>query len=293
MTTILPTGIQYRIEHGDYTAVVTETGATLRSLTHRGRETLWTFDADEVPRGCAGATLAPWPNRIRDGRYTFDGVEHRLPLSEPALGNAIHGLAMALPWSLVARSADVVTLAAVLYPQTGWPGTVRVQITYALGTDGLTVTVEAMNAGGVPVPFGYGAHPVFAFDDVAAVELALPFSRRLRVDERLLPVELADIDEAVDFREPRAIGDVVFDTAFTGAPGGWEVGAEADGHAITLWADESFGWVQLYTRPGRDGLAIEPMTCAADAFNEGPTSEDVIRLAPGETVSGTWGVRVS
>ena len=290
---ILPTGTQYEIEHGDLSAVVTEVGATLRSLTRRGRELLWTFGAEEVPRGFAGATLLPWPNRIRDGAYRFGDESHQLAISEPGFNTAIHGLAVALPWAMTARTRSSITLAAVVYPQPGWAGTVRVALTYALDGDGLTVRFRSENAGDVAVPFGYGAHPLFAFPDLDEVQLSLPFGRQLQVDERLLPTGLGDVEEALDFREPRPIGRTGFDTAFTGAPERWEVRAKGPDHAITLWADEAFDWVQLYSSPDRTGLAIEPMTCGPDAFNEGPTHDDVVTLAPGGSTSGSWGVRVS
>jgi aldose 1-epimerase len=291
--TILPTGTQFDIRHDDFTAVVTEVGATLRSVTHQGRELLWTFAADEQPRGFAGATLAPWPNRIRDGAYTFDGVAHTLPLNEPGFHNAIHGLVFDTPWSLRARTDDSLTLSSVVYPQIGWPGTLQLELSYALHSRGLDVSFRATNAGAVAVPFGYGAHPVFAFPDVGRAVLSLPFGRRLHVDDRLLPTRVDDVEGAMDFREPREIGDVSFDTAFTAASGAWEVHVEGPDHRVSVWADESFGWVQLYTRPERGGLAIEPMTCGPDAFNAEPAQSGVLRLEPGDHATGTWGIRVS
>lgn len=106
---ILPTGQQYRIESGAYVAVVTEVGAMLRSLTRDGVEVLWTFDEDEAPRVSMARQLVPWPNRIRDGRYTFDGVEYQLPISEPGRNTALHGLGEGVAWRLVSHTADEVS----------------------------------------------------------------------------------------------------------------------------------------------------------------------------------------
>ena len=290
---ILPTGTQYDISHGELTAVVTEVGATLRSLRIGGREVLWTYGADERPRGFAGATLAPWPNRVRDGVYRFDGATHQLPVNEPGFHTAIHGLLFDVPWRLTRRSDDALTLAAVVYPQVGWTGTLRVEQTFALDDGGLRVSFTATNAGDQVLPFGYGAHPLFAFPDVSQVVLSLPFERQLRVDERLLPVEVAELEPHYDFRDPRPIGELSFDTAFTSPTQAWQVRAAGPEHTITLWADEAFRWVQLYTRPERGALAIEPMTCGPDAFNEGPTHADLLVLEPGASASGTWGVRLA
>ena len=83
MRTLL-SGTQHALRAGDYEAVIASVGASLRSLTFDGRDLTVPFDADEVRPSYRGATLAPWPNRIVDGQYTFEGVERQVPLTEPA-----------------------------------------------------------------------------------------------------------------------------------------------------------------------------------------------------------------
>jgi len=78
------------------------------------------FDADEVRPWYRGATLAPWPNRVVDGRYTFAGVERRLALTEPDRGHALHGLAGWLDYVPIEESSSHVTLSATIEPQTPW-----------------------------------------------------------------------------------------------------------------------------------------------------------------------------
>jgi aldose 1-epimerase len=90
--TIPLTGTQFEIEAGGYRATVTELGACLRRLELHGTPLITGWDADQLPPHGAGQLLAPWPNRVAGGRYTFDGGEYHLALSEPALDNAIHGL---------------------------------------------------------------------------------------------------------------------------------------------------------------------------------------------------------
>lgn len=290
--TILPTGTQYAITHGETTAVVAEVGATLRSFRVGGTEVFWTYPDDAQPVQWAGTTLVPWPNRIRDGRYVHDEVEQLLPVNEHPLHNALHGLAHALEWRLVRRSADAVTLAAVIYPQPGWPGVLEVETTHTVTEHSLTISWQTRNVGNVAVPFGYGCHPYFAFGSIDDLTVSSPFGRELRVDDRLLPTELGEVSEEYDFREPRALGELTLDTAFTGADGAWEIQMTGDGRAVTVWADERHRWAQIYTHPGRGAIAVEPMTCGPDAFNAGPTHDDLVVLGPGDTARGTWGVRV-
>ena len=101
--TIPLTGTQYEIEAGDYRATVTELGAGLRGLEHAGTALVTSFDADDLPPHSAGELLSPWPNRIDGGRYAFGGSKYQLALSEPALGNAIHGLTRWVPWTRTAH----------------------------------------------------------------------------------------------------------------------------------------------------------------------------------------------
>lgn len=118
-------GRQLRIGAHGYEAVIASVGASLRSLTFRGRDLVVPFDADEVRPGYRGTTLAPWPNRIVDGTYEFDGVAHQLSLTEPERGQALHGL---LAWAEYADRLvedDRVVLVAVIEPQTGTPSVSR------------------------------------------------------------------------------------------------------------------------------------------------------------------------
>src|ERR1700760_3085589 len=101
--TIPLTGTQYEIEAGGYQATVTELGAGLRSLKFGDTALVVGYDADELPPHSAGQLLTPWPNRVDGGHYTFDGEEHQLALSEPARGNAIHGLTRWAPWTRTAH----------------------------------------------------------------------------------------------------------------------------------------------------------------------------------------------
>lgn len=289
-----PTGEQYTISHGRYAAVVTEVGATLRSLTVDGQEWLWTFGEDDAPAGSAGRQLLPWPNRIRDGRFIFEGEHYQLPISEVPRNVALHGLDESAAWELVFRSGTAVTQRHTFYPQAGWPGTLTVTLHHSMTDAGLTVTVRVENDGSASSPYGYGVHPYFAFDDVNEVVLELPFASELKVDpERLLPIDIVEVSDAKDFRSARAVGDVDLDTAFT-APTATDWVARLTGprHTVEVWGSPSVPWVQLYTRPERDALAVEPMTCGPDAFNEGPTHDGLVVLAPGESHVATWGIRV-
>lgn len=299
MATTLPTGEQYEISAGPYRAVVTELGATLRSFTNGGRDVLRGFAADVSPSGGAGQQLIPWPNRIRDGKYTFDGVDQQLALTEPARHNASHGLARHAVWRLTELAESSVTLTLRIFPQSGWPGVLEARLRYSVGPGGLAVDVAATNIGSTPVPFGYGAHPYLTVGEstVDKVALTIPASAYLDVDDRLLPVAVLDVaGTAYDRRTGGLLGDRLLDTAFTrlarGEDGRWRVRLELGERWAELWGDDAFGWTQVFTGgPHRDAsIAVEPMSCGPDAFNEGPTHDDLIVLQPGSAFHGRWGI---
>ena len=295
--TPFPTGEQWHLSAGPDELVVVEVGGGLRSWTRDGVDVVAGFSQDEPCTKGRGQQLIPWPNRIRDGRYTHDGVEHQLPLTEVDLHNAIHGLVRWAPWRLVERTATSLTVGHRLLPQAGWDWHLDSTTTYAVARDGLTVTTSVTNVGGTTAPFGYGVHPYLAVGDAAMeeVELGVPASAYLEVDDRLLPLRTSTVDgTAYDFRTARELGDHVLDTAYTGlagADGQWRITVAAPGRPqVDLWADaEVFPWAQVFTGPvpGRRGVAVEPMTCPPDAFRSG---DSLLELGPGEAWTGTWGI---
>jgi aldose 1-epimerase len=300
--TIPLTGAQHEIEAGGYRASVTELGAGLRSLSHDGRPLITGYEADELPPHGAGQLLAPWPNRIDGGRYAFDGAAYQLPLSEPARGNAIHGLTRWASWTPVAREPQAVTLRCAPAGQIGYPFAVRVDVTYRLDAQaGLHVTVTAVNEGSRPAPWGTGQHPYLAVatpavDDVA---LTLPAQLWLPADDRGIPSgpprDVAGTE--FDFRAARKLGDTRLDHAFTGLQRDGDglawVRLDGGGTRSALWADGAYRWLQVFTgdplEPAmrRTALAVEPMTCPPNAFGSG---EDVVTLAPGKSHASRWGI---
>lgn len=298
-----PSGAQWEIEADGHRAVVVAVGGGLRSYTVRGVEIVDGYALDALCPGAAGQILAPWPNRVRDGRYAFAGESYQLALTEPATHNAIHGLTRWLRWYAVDSSSSSVTVECDLSAQTGYPWTLRLATTWSVGPDGLTVAHEVTNLSATPCPFGLGAHPYPRIDGTAVDDLilTLPARQRLLTDARGLPMGAARVAAGpFDFTEPRRIGDSVLDTAFSDVVRD-ERGistarlATIDGSQVReVWADEAFGWWQAFTgdtlhgERRRRSVALEPMTCPPDAYRSG---RDVVTVEPGGQWRGTWGIR--
>jgi aldose 1-epimerase len=301
-------GTQFEINHGGYRAVVTESGGALRTLSYDGRDLVDGFAEDEMSPVCRGQLLMPWPNRIRDGRYTWGGVEQQLPLTEPSRHNASHGLVRWVAWTVASHTDDAVELTYRLMAQSGYPWTLDLSIRYELGDDGLTVTQGAVNRSAEPAPYAQGAHPYLMAGPapVDTWELLLPASTRSLSDpERLLPIGREDVTGTeADFRTSRPMGDVALNHAFTDLvrdDAGHATTVLRDpgtGHGVELWVDEAHGWLMLYTADDqsepfrRRSVAVEPMTAQVDAFRSG---EDVVTLAgagaEGDRFTARWGIR--
>jgi aldose 1-epimerase len=301
-----PSGEQFEFAAGGYRAVVTECGATLRVLEHAGRPIVHGFAQEEMSSAGRGQLLVPWPNRIRDGAYSFDGRDLQLGLTEPSRQNASHGLVRWAAWTLEEHAGPSVSLGCRLMAQSGYPWTVDLHVVYDLSADGLTVTQTATNLSHHPAPYASGAHPYLTAGPgpVDRWELTLPASLRLLPDERQLPVGEEDVTGTpCDFRVPRPVRDTRLDHAFG------DLARDDDGVATTvvrdpatglgaaLWVDRHHPWLMVFSAddgwdPPRQALAVEPMTAPPDAFRSG---RDVVTLAPagesGDEISVSWGIR--
>jgi aldose 1-epimerase len=298
---VFPSGDQYEITAAGYTAIVTEGGAALRVLRHHGRDLVHGFAETGMSTGGRGQLLMPWPNRIRDGRYSFGGQDLQLGLTDPRTGNASHGLARWAPWAVEEHTPTSVSLVHRLMAQTGYPWALDLHVLYDLSADGLVVTQTATNLAPDPAPYASGAHPYLCVGDaIEDLVLHLPARTRVLVDDRLLPTGTEPVSGVHDFTSPRRVGDVRLDTGFGSLV--HEEGRAtitlvdpATSCGVALWVDEHHRWLQVFTPPSdgpRSGIAVEPMTAPADAFNSGT---DLVTLAPagqaGDELSVSWGIR--
>jgi aldose 1-epimerase len=300
--TTAATGDQWVIGHGHQRAVITEVGATLRSFTFEDRTVIDGFGPGDWSQEGRGQVLAPWPNRLGDGRYSFEEVDAQAPLNDLPANNAIHGLVRWMPWRMVGRAQNRVSLALELRPSPAYPFALGLTIEYRLGRDGLTVVTDADNLGPTDAPFGLGFHPYLTVGTptVDLVRLKVPAERILITDDRGLPTGRGPVaGTEFDFNQGRLIGVTKLDTAFTdlrrGADGRarFELDHPDGAGGITLWTDERFGYLMIYTGDTLDAdhrrrsVAVEPMSCPPDAFRSGI---DLAVVRPGGRWTGSWGM---
>jgi aldose 1-epimerase len=304
MEPIDPTGEQIALRRegarGEVTAHIAQVGASLRGLAVGGVDLVARYPEGERTPSASGIVLVPWPNRVRDGRWTQRGETSQLAISEPKHGNASHGLLRFTAYGIEAGEAEA-TLSAVIHPQTGYLFTLATSVTYALVDDGIEVTHRIRNAGAEEAPVALGTHPFFRIGGVETADLSLtvPGGTWFEVDDRMLPVAEHEVDARTDLRGGVRLGEVSLDRAY-GALERDEDGlvrtrlTAPDGRTLTVWQGEGLDYVQAFTTTNYPGhplaVAIEPMTAPADALNSG---QGLRWLAPGEEWTLRWGASLS
>ena len=294
-------------------AVVSPWGASLRryffvDADGSDRDILWGYAGGGSKKGGQGDVLIPFPGRVADGRYSFDGQALQLERNDKEGPNAIHGFVRTLPWTILqadSRCASFeVRLDAESYGPRGYPFSLATRVTYSLDRQGLSCTFAVQNVGRQAAPVGVGFHPYFTVGTsrIDEAEAKIPGAGYLEFNERLAPTGtiVSAAGTEWDFRDYRPIGNRRFNHCYVQLDRDAEGMATASlrhtgsGRAIDIVMDCSFSAVVVYTGDAiaeapRRAFAIEPMTCATDALNH--PEWGLKRLAPDETFSGSYRVR--
>ena len=233
------------------------------------------------------ALLTPWVNRVRNGNYSFKGKNYQLPINEPALGNAIHGLLARKSFTLVKQSSSSVTLMHEYKgEEPNYPFPFQFQYTYTLTDSGhLEVTFEAINTGAGPLPFACGWHPYFSFPDTTVADLEINFKpvSRFLSDSQMIPLKEENLNGKQQFKFSTDKIDHVFRLEPMEIHRTEFIDTKHQKRLILEQSSILFPFLVVFQPEGFNSVAIEPMTANTDAFN---TGDGLIELAPSEAFSG-------
>ncbi len=279
----------YALTNGDATAVINLVGSALVGL--RFGDHVVIPEVNLAPKTYAGSLLAPWPNRIAKGRYTYEGKDYQLEIRD-GLGNAMHGLVDEATAEVVETRAGFLKLATKVEADTGYPWNLLVEATFELTADELVVGYSVTNVGSGNAPVGIGTHPYFPFSDDTTIVVNAVTATVHGSD--MLPVSSTPaVEIGLGPGNAVLVRDLKLDTQFTGVTN--PVATLRTGNlSLDIWHDNA-PWLMIYTTnkfPWADGpgnaIAIEPQTCPADAFN---TGEDLRVLASGESTFMRFGLK--
>jgi len=237
--------------------------------------------------------LAPFPNRIKDGQYTFEHKTYQLPINHKEEKHAMHGLLFDKAFIIeTMHTENELAHLSLKYAYQGdvkgfpFPYECRVKYDWR-PSENLTTTIEVKNTGDNIMPLGLGWHPYFMFPS-AVNELALQLNcdGKYLVDERMIPtLESQNFDT---FQQLRLLDDTVLDDCFAfKSDGSHKTIVKDEVNNITLIIEQEtgknlFNYLQLYTPKDRKSIAIEPMTCIPNAFNNG---RGLIKLAANDKIA--------
>jgi aldose 1-epimerase len=282
------TGKEFKISYKNQQCLISQIGASLKSYTVDKLNVIVPFE-NELPHASKGAVLFPYPNRLQDGKYKFENNEYQLPINEVKNNNQIHGLVSLYKFDVVKKSVSSITLMLELPPSAGYPFLVKLTLTYSLSNKGLTVKSIIENYTNKKAPVGIGFHPwLDPRGNLSDSKLEFKAKKWISTNKRLLPTGKKDVPNKFDFSTEKAIKNVKFDDAFIGLKDNQVKFTAVDGHITTVWASSDFNIFQICNSvDGLNGIAVEPMTCAANAFN---TKDFLIVLKQKEKINNEWGI---
>jgi aldose 1-epimerase len=288
------------LTHGDWSMRVSNFGASLRGAWFQDEEVVTSYSGKENKVGGQGDVLIPFPGRIGGAKYTWDGVEYTLNANDKDGPNAIHGFLRTLDWEVTNQTENSVRFSRFFEETKGYPFRLRSSVSYYLSELGLTCSFSVENVDTVDAPVGVGFHAYFTTgsEQIDSDMLTLPFQSVLEMENFIPNGKVLDNRE---FLSPTTIGETKFNSCFLNPifneQGQTEVQIAGNGKVVTVWMDYGFEYVVLYSGDPlpeshrRKSLAIEPMTCGSDGFNH--PDWGLVRLAPGQALSGSWGVFVA
>ena len=237
------------------------------------------------PAGNGTPILFPFPNRIRDGRFTFERRAYQLPATNGP--NAIHGFALAANWDVIEHRAVSDRAFLVGRYQISkqspdslalWPADAVLQVAYSLSGRRLSMKVTVSNPTAANLPYGFGIHPYFRLPfspggDPAKTQVVLPASKYWVLKDFLPTGEIRPVDDRLDFREGKPQKELKLDDVLTGLQYHDKQGAarlvDSEKNAeFRLTFDDGIRELVVYTPPQKpDVLAVEPYTQTTDAIN--------------------------
>lgn len=240
-----------------------------------------------------GSKLSPFPNRIPDGVYEFNGKRYQLPINEVGANNNLHALLHNQPFGILDQEeTDTRAVLKLGYDykgkDQGYPFDYSLKLTYTFSTEGISINTQIENLSDTSIPMGDGWHPYFKFEDLNKVHMQMGSAYRLSSNFG------NKLNGQHGFEQSRAIDQDTLDDCFrVNGEENFSILLEDRNNRIALkiWqesAKNEYKYFQIYTPPSRRSIAIEPVTCPPNAFN---TEEGLIKLEPKQVVSMTFGIK--
>ncbi len=272
-----------------YGKIHLDAGASLQELTLNGHAIIQDLNPLTYADTYASSILFPFANRIKDGAYAFEGNSYQLEKNQPQEQNALHGLVYNKTFKVTAKeTTDKYALVSLEYIETskskGFPFTYNIKLTYKLNTSGLSLGVSITNTDTSPFPFTLGWHPYFISDNLFESELLFDSNKKLVLGDRNITTGVEDIKNEGTMQ----IKDQQLDDCWI--LNSDKVTFKTPRYNLLFSCDAETNFLQAYTPPRKNTIAIEPTTGVSDSFNNKIGLET---LAPNTSYHLTWNLKIN
>lgn len=255
-------------EYNCYAKIHLNLGASLQELTLNGHQIIKDLSPLTYNNTYASSILFPFANRIKDGHYTFNGKAYQFEINQKEENNALHGLVYDKPFTVIDQKATQDKASVkLLYNQTnhsvGFPYTFSLLLEYTLTKNSINLNASIKNTGPEAFPFTIGWHPYFSSDNLYNSYLKFESNKTLVFDDRNITIDKTNIEPFNEFK----IEDKNLDDCFVLNSN--EIHFFTPNYNFLMTSSETDNFLQLYTPPHANTIAIEPTTGVSDSFNNG------------------------
>lgn len=235
----------------------------------------------------ASSILFPFANRIKDGSYSFNDNNYQFEINQKEEHNAMHGLVYNKTFEILGEIVSEHQASVILeYKESnatqGFPYTYSIQLKYTLKNDGLNLNVSVKNTDTKAFPFTLGWHPYFVSNNLYESRLKFDSNKKLILDKRMLTIGVEDFENKEIFE----VKDKKLDDCFILNSNTIKFETPSYDLEINSSSDETF--LQIFTPPRANTIAIEPTTGVSDSFNN---KMGLQVLKSGETYSIDWRIK--
>ena len=275
-------------EKSSYAKIYLDLGASLQELKLKRQTIIEDLHPLTYNNTYASSILFPFANRIKDGAYSFDGNSFKFEINEEGNNNALHGLVYNKTFEIIEQEttedyASIKLLYIEEIESPGFPYTYSIQVEYTLKGDALDINVLVTNTDTKTFPFTIGWHPYFSCSDLFNSTLNFDSNKQIIFDERCITKGSVDMNNESGFE----IKNKQLDDCFILNSGKTQFNTPDYSLAINASSKENF--LQIYTPPRANTIAIEPTTGISDSFNN---KIGLQTLKPKETYNVTWNVKL-
>lgn len=263
-------------------------GASLQELTLNGHKIIQELTpltyADTYP----SSILFPFANRIKDGKYTFNGGHFQLETNQKEENNALHGLVYNKTFEVINLKTSSNAASVLLeYNETniseGFPYTYTIQLEYTFSKENFKLKINIKNTDSKSFPFTLGWHPYFVSANLHESSLQLDSNEKMVLDDRNITTGTTETDTTKLVK----IADNQFDDCWV--LNSDEVLFKTPKYNLKFNATGDNNFLQVYTPPRENTIAIEPTTGVSDSFNN---NIGLQTLEPNEEYAITWSLNI-